>query len=73
MNAMEQQKMKQSADDHWNAIRKLRQELNGLYERGEPFTSEKMASIGIEIDRHGKQLVDLDRRYEDMLLAELPE
>ena len=31
-----------------------------------------MIRIGIEIDRHGKQLIELDRQYEDLLLAELP-
>lgn len=73
MNAIEQQKVKRSIDDHWKAICKLKRELDALYEQGEPFTSEKMIRAEMEIDRHGKQLIELDRRYEDMLLAELPE
>lgn len=73
MSKNELQQVKRSVEDHWNAICKLRQELNGLYEQGEPLTSEKMIRMGIEIDRHGKQLVNLDRRYEYLVLAELPE
>jgi len=73
MSAKEQQMLKQRADGHWKAICELRKKLNELYEQGEPFTSEKMIRIGIEIDRHGKQLIELDRQYEDLLLAELPE
>lgn len=73
MSAKEQQKLKQRADGHWDAICELREKLNQLYEQGEPFTSEKMIRIGIEIDRRGKQLIELDRQYEDLLLAELPE
>lgn len=73
MNAKEQQTLKQRADDYWKAICKLRKKLNQLYEQGEPFTSEKMICIATEIDRHGKQLIELDRQYEDLLLAALPE
>lgn len=73
MNQMECVEMKCLIDFHWSTICRLRDELNKLYDQGEPLSSEHMIRLGIDVDRHGQRLIELDRQYEDLLLSDLPD
>ena len=53
---------------HWYALQRKRRNLFSLYDRGVPLSSEKMIRISNAMTRHGMRLVDLDRRYERLLL-----
>ena len=59
-------------DFHWDTLCKLRSQLNQLYDSGEPLSSERMVRVGIDASEHGRRLIELDRQYEDLILADLP-
>lgn len=59
---------KQEIEKKWNLVCSLRAELNRLWEQGEPLTSDRLIQLGVEINRQGTELMDMDRRYEDLLL-----
>ena len=71
MEKMNEQKLREQISFHWGKVKEGREAILALYDEGIPFTSPRYIELSKQVDRHGAELIALDRQMEDMILAEV--
>ena len=71
MEKMNEQEQREQIRFHWGKVKEGREAILTLYDEGVPLTSPRYIELSKQVDRHGAELIALDRHLEDMILAEV--
>lgn len=70
MKTMNEQELRKQISHHWGKLEEGKAAILALYDEGTPLTSPKYMELSRQVDRHGAELMALDRQLEDLILAQ---
>lgn len=71
MEKMNEQVLRKRVSYHWGQVKEAKAAILALYDEGVPLTSPRYIELSKQVDRHGAELIALDRQLEDMILAQV--
>ena len=71
MEMTKEQELRRQINYHWGKVKEGRMAILALYDEGTPLTSPRYIELTKQVDRHGAELIALDRQLEDMILAQV--
>ena len=70
MKTMNERELRKQISHHWGKVKEGKAAILALYDEGTPITSPKYIELSRQVDRHGAELMALDRQLEDLILAQ---
>ena len=71
MEKMNEQELRERIIYHWGQVKEAKAAILAVYDAGVPLTSPRYIELSKQVDRHGAELIALDRQLEDMILAQV--
>lgn len=71
MEKMNEQELRERIIYHWGQVKEAKAAILALYDAGVPLTSPRYIELSKQVDRHGAELIALDRQLEDLILVQV--